>query len=138
MAKMNPQPTKVTKKDKLDIIAKSVAQALAEYFGGISKAEAEAVFTVMAMMSKFPGVIPPEPLVGCDVIWRSEIKVGETLATQVFSVQAHYKEMIFTYSEGELEPNRGIQLPDSSGINFDNWDLHRDRVEKQTISQLKF
>lgn len=137
---MNIQTTRITKKEKLEITAKLVTEALAEYFGGIAKEEATEVFKVMAMMSKYPGVEPPEPLVGCSVLWTSEIRVGETLASQIFSVQAKYKQVTFNYSErgGGLEPIRGMQLPDSSSINFDNWDLHSDRVEKRTITNIKF
>ena len=139
--------SRLTKKDKQAITARAVAATLTDYFAGVTKAEAEEVFKVLAMMASFPGATPPEPLVGCDVLWSSELRVGDSLATQKFSVQVKYGQLLFNYFHpGDGVPIRGIHLPDSSHINFDNWDLHavrvasavRNRVEKQAIAKLKF
>jgi hypothetical protein len=131
--------SRLTKKDKQAITARAVAAALADYFAGVTKAEAEEVFKVLAMMASFPGATPPEPLVGCDVLWSSQLRVGDSLATQKFSVQVKYGQLLFKYFHSDDGvPVRGIQLPDSSHINFDNWDFHADRVEKQAIAKLKF
>jgi hypothetical protein len=134
---MTETRSRLTKKDKQAITASAVTAALADYFR-VTKAEAEEVFKVLAMMASFPGATPPEPLVGCDVLWSSELRVGDSLATQKFSVQVKYGQLLFNYfNPGDGVPIRGIQLPDSSHINFDNWDLHADRVEKQAIAKLK-
>jgi hypothetical protein len=130
--------TKLTKKAKHEMIDRAVAAALDNEFGGVTHAEAEEVFKVLAVIAQFPGSNPPEPLAGCDVIWQSTMRVGDTLATQRFSVQVKYSKLLFTYLNPNGEPIRGIQLPDSSHINFDSWKLHADRVEKRAISQLKF
>jgi hypothetical protein len=131
--------SRLTKKDKQAITARAVAAALADYFGDVTKVEAEEVFKVLAMMAPFPGATPPEPLVGCDVLWSSELRVGDSLASQKFSVQVKYRKLFFNYSNpGDGVQIRGIQLPDSSHINFDNWDLHADRVEKRAIANIKF
>jgi hypothetical protein len=136
---MTETRSRLTKQDKQAITARAVAAALADYFGFVTKAEAEEVFKVLAMMAAFPGATPPEPLVGCDVLWSSELRVGDSLATQNFSVQVKYGQLLFNYFHpGNGVPIRGIQLPDSSHINFDNWELHADRIEKRAISQLKF
>jgi hypothetical protein len=131
--------SRLTKKDKQEITASAVTAALIDYFGDVTKAQAEEVFKVLAMMAPFPGATPPEPLVGCDVLWSSELRVGDSLASQKFSVQVKYGQLLFKYfNPGDGVPIRGIQLLDSSHINFDNWDLHAERVTKRAIAQLKF
>jgi hypothetical protein len=135
---MSLSTTKLTKKDKQEITASAVVAALNDYFGGVTQAEAEEVFKVLAVIAQFPGSNPPEPLAGCDVIWQSTMRVGDSLTTQRFSVQVKYSKLLFKYANPDGEPIRGIQLPDSNHINFDTWKLHADLAEKRAIAQLKF
>lgn len=78
---------RLTKIQKQQIKAAAISDAQVNYFGGVSKTTAEDVFKILAIIAQFPGATPPEPLLGCHVVWSSQLLVGESLATQRFSVQ---------------------------------------------------
>jgi hypothetical protein len=103
----------------------AIAAATREYFGGITKGEAIEVFKVLSILAQFPGANPPEPLTGHEVIWSSTLRVGDSIAKQVFSVQVTYKGVMFFLS---ANGDRGLQLPDSSFIPLENWDYQAARV----------
>ncbi len=96
-----------------------ISQAIAQFFGGVTKQEAYEVFKTLAVLVQFPGATPPEPLNGCEVSWTSTLRVGDTLDKQVFGVTAIYRGLTFQYT---ADRNRVIQLPDSTFLNFESWD----------------
>jgi hypothetical protein len=96
-----------------------ISQAVAQFFGGITKQEAHEIFKTLAVLVQFPGATPPEPLNGCDVWWTSTMRVGDALDKQIFGVTAIYKGLTFEYT---VNRDRVIHLPDSSFMNFESWD----------------
>ena len=96
----------------------AISQAIAHFFGGITKPEAHEVFKTLAVLVQFPGATPPEPLNGCKVWWTSTLRVGDMLDKQVFGVTAIYKGLTFEYT---VNRDRVIQLPDSTFLNFESW-----------------
>jgi len=96
-----------------------ISQAVAQFFGGVTKQEAHEVFKTLAVLVQFPGATPPEPLNGCEVWWTSTLRVGDTLDKQVFGVTSIYKGLTFEYT---VNRDRIIQLPDSTFLNFESWD----------------
>jgi hypothetical protein len=96
-----------------------ISQAVAQFFGGVTKQEAHEVFKTLAVLAQFPGAAPPEPLNGCEVWWTSTMRVGDALDKQVFGVTAIYKGITFEYTTNR---DRVMQLPDSTFLNFESWD----------------
>ncbi len=96
-----------------------ISQAVAQFFGWVTKQEAHEVFKTLAVLVQFPGATPPEPLNGCEVWWTSTLRVGDTLDKQVFGVTAIYRGLTFQYTANR---DRVIQLPDSTFLNFEIWD----------------
>jgi hypothetical protein len=96
-----------------------ISQAVANFFGGITKSESHEVFKTLAVLVQFPGATPPEPLNGCKVWWTSTLRVGDTLDKQVFGVTTIYKGLTFEYT---VNRDRVIHLPDSTFLNFESWD----------------
>jgi len=96
-----------------------ISQAVAQFFGGVTKQEAHEVFKTLAVLVQFPGATLPEPLNGCEVWWTSTLRVGDTLDKQVFGVTSIYKGLTFEYT---VNRDRIIQLPDSTFLNFESWD----------------
>ncbi|ACK74058.1 hypothetical protein PCC7424_5488 (plasmid) [Gloeothece citriformis PCC 7424] len=103
----------------------AIIKAQSEFFGGISKQEAWDIFKILAVLSQFPGAIPPEPLLGCEVIWISTLKVGDSLDRQKFNVEVVYKEMKFIYTS---LGDRVMQLPDGSFMNLESWDIRANLI----------
>jgi hypothetical protein len=112
----------------------AIDRARSEFFSGVTKSEAAEVFKLLSILSTFPGAIPPEPLSDCDVIWSSTLKVGDSIAQQVFDVQVTYRRLSFRYlSNG----GRVIQLNDSTLMGFDNWDLEEEKLSKRVFEKLE-
>ena len=109
----------------------AIALAQSQFFGGITKEEAIEVFKVLAVLAQFPGATPPEPLQGCNVVWTSTLKVGDSLDKQVFDVQVDYKGRRFFYTSRQ---NRTIQLPDNTFMALESWDYQALRVVQQIKS----
>lgn len=120
--------TRRTKKqiEKQEVIA--IAQE--QFFGEITKQEAMDVFKTLAVLVQFPGAIPPEPLLGCDVIWTSTLKVGDSLDKQRFNVEVIYKQRRFIYTS---LGDRVIQLPDSTFMNLESWDYQANLVANRVV-----
>lgn len=97
----------------------AIAEAQSEFFGNITKLEAIDVFKTLAILAQFPGAIPPEPLIGHEVIWTSTMKVGDSLNEQIFGATVVYKGLSFIYTANR---DRTIQLKDGTFMNFDTWD----------------
>ncbi len=111
----------------------AIDRARSEFFSGVTKSEAAEVFKLLSMMSTFPGSVPPEPLSGCNVIWSSTLRVGDSIDRQVFDIQVTHRRLLFKYlANGE----RVIQLGDSTFMAFDNWDLEDDRLCKRVLAKL--
>lgn len=125
---------KGTKQSKIDRQTVEITKARSEFFGGVTKSEAAEVFKLLSILSTFPGATPPEPLLGCEVIWNSTLRVGDSIDRQVFEVQVTYRRLLFKYLS-----NSGclIQLSDSSFVAFDNWDLEDDRLCKRVLDRLR-
>ncbi|MCH2246558.1 MAG: hypothetical protein MK111_18330 [Crocosphaera sp.] len=113
-----------------DLIAKSQA----EFFGYITKEEATKIFGILSVLSQFPGSAPPEPLTNCDITWTSTMKVGDSLDTQKFTVQAIYKDMTFIYTPSGSQT---IHLPDSSFMNMMAWDYHAMLIANRILENWK-
>jgi hypothetical protein len=110
-----------TKQEIAEERQKAIAAAQAEFFGDVSKEEAIEVFRVLTLLAQFPGAEPPAPLQGCQVVWTSTLKVGDSLAQQSFDVQTNYRGLRFFYTGGQ---NRTIQLPDTSFMSLESWDYY--------------
>jgi hypothetical protein len=111
-----------------------IDRARSEFFSGVTKSEAAEIFKLLSILSTFPGAIPPDPLSGCNVIWTSTLKVGDSFDKQVFDVQVTYCGLLFKHlSNG----GRLIQLGDSTFMAFDNWDLEDDRLCKRVLAKLE-
>lgn len=108
-------------------------EAIADFFGGITKPEAIEIFKILAILAQFPGATPPEPLAGCEVKWSSVLSVGDTLSQQRFTVQAIYKNMTFIYT---ARGDRVIQLPDSSFLNLESWDYQALLLSNRVLANL--
>ncbi|MEL4895940.1 hypothetical protein [Crocosphaera sp. Alani8] len=113
-----------------DLIAKSQA----EFFGYITKEEATNIFGILSVLAQFPGSAPPEPLTNYDVTWTSAIKVGDSLDTQKFTVQAIYKDMTFIYTP---LGSQTICLPDGSFMNMNAWDYHAMLIANRILENWK-
>ena len=117
--------SRTTKLKKLEKEAQKeavISQAIAQFFGGITKQEAIEVFNTLAILVQFPGTTTLEPLIGCEVTWTSTIKLSETLDKQLFTVvTVIYKGLTFSYSTNR---DKIIQLPDSSFLPFESWNYH--------------
>ncbi len=107
-----------TKQEKEQQKKEAVAVAQAKFFGGITYQEASEVFKTLAILAQFPGANPPEPLQGKTVTWSSVMHVGDSKEDQVFNIQVVYKGLLFQYT---AKKDRGIQLPDSTFMNFESW-----------------
>jgi hypothetical protein len=111
----------------------AIDRARSKFFSGVTKLEAAEVFKLLSILSTFPGAVPPDPLSGCDVIWSSTLRVGDSIDKQVFDVQVTYRGLLFKHlsNGGSL-----IQLGDSTFMAFDNWDLEDDRLCKRVLDKL--
>lgn len=114
-----------TKRDSEREWEEAIAHAQTQFFGGVTKAEAIEVFKVLSVLAQFPGANPPEPLIGHEVIWSSTLRVGDSLAKQVFNVEVVYKGLLFVLT---AQGDRGIQLPDSSFTTLESWDYQALRI----------
>ncbi len=111
-----------------------IAKTQAEFFGYITKEEATNIFGILSVLSQFPGSSPPEPLTNCDITWTSTMKVGDSLETQKFTVQAIYKEMTFIYTP---LGSQTIRLPDGSFMNMMAWDYHAMLIANRILENWK-
>ena len=111
----------------------AIDRARSEFFSGVTQSEATEVFKLLSILSTFPGAVPPDPLSGCDVIWSSTVRVGDSIEKQVFDVQVTYRRLLFKYlsNGGSL-----IQLSDSTFMAFANWDLEDERLCKRVLDKL--
>ena len=121
------------KQIKIDYRQAAIDRERSEFFSGVTKLEAESVFKLLSILSTFPGAVPPAPLSGCNVIWSSTLRVGDSLDKQVFDVQVTHRRLLFKYLS-----NGGclLQLDDSTFMAFDNWDLEDDRLCKRVLDKL--
>jgi hypothetical protein len=130
MTNFMPKGIKQTKIDRQNA---AIDRARSEFFSGVTKSDAAEVFKLLSMMSTFPGSTPPEPLLGCEVIWSSMLRVGDSIDRQVFDVQVTYRGLLFKHlsNGGSL-----IQLSNSTFMAFANWDLEDERLCKLALDKL--